>query len=382
MTKGELAAMLGPRITDSFVVAGLLTQHDADDPEALATLEKAGGEPVRINKRIAESDLLIHLTVDPSDASAYRNLAGRITATESAHRFVAVGSDDAVTSFGKALEARTPVFQVALSLNNAEFRGRSSFLQSRVNEWTFADRSAFKALQTLLDLTPEPLRDRLLQVPPSHQSVIAVAAGSVTATNEASLAVLKKQYQAEEAQPRDVLALGAAPASPFAVNSILNPLLAAHYALTSAVPADGRPSLVREGGVVILHHGLTKHFDPQQQPSFIDFFDRVLPAENTDDFDKAEKVFADDAWYSHLYRTSYAHHGTLPFRLWAECERARRHLGGVVVVGGDVDAAHRLGFRRASTFADAIEMAGDITSTDKPSITAVPYPAPRTQAGA
>lgn len=380
MTKSELAAMLGERITDSFVVTPLLQQHDADNEANLSAIrDKKADSAIRINKRVAESDLLVYVTVDPSDASPYRNIASRITDTATTRHITSLSDNAAIDKIGAAIEKQTPIFQVALTLNNAQFGGATSFLQSRASEWKGTDKVAFSLLKGALDAAPNAIRARLLRIPPSRQSVTSVVAGSVTATHNAGCALLNQQYGTEELTPTDIAVIGAPPASPYAINSILNPLLAAHSALTTAVPYDGAPSFVRQGGALVIHHGLTRTFDPLQQASFIDFFDDVLPV-NGEDLVKREDSFGDDAWYGHLYRTSYAHHGALPFRLWAECARARDHLSGIVVVGGDTAAAHRLGFRRASTFADALEMARDITETPKPSITHLPYPAPRAQA--
>jgi hypothetical protein len=251
-------------------------------------------------------------------------------------------------------------------------------LQSRAPEWKIADKAAFRILKYALDTSPGAVRARLLQVPPSRQELIGIATGSVSGTHSVASSLRKQQYATEELEPTDVGVIGAPPASPFAVNSLLNPLLVAHTALTTVVPHDGSASFIRQGGALIIHHGLTKTFDPLQQPSFIDFYDDVLPVDEHD-LEKREETFANDAWYAHLYRTSYAHHGTLPFRLWAECTSAREHLAGIIVVGGETQAAHRMGFRRASTFADALEMARDITNTPQPSVTHLPYPAPRAQ---
>jgi hypothetical protein len=373
LNKAELAAMLGERVTDSFVVTPLLKQHDADDDDALTDI----GNNIRVNKRIVDSDLLVYVTIDPSDVSPYRNIACRVTDTATTRRITSLADNNAIDKVGAKIEGQTPIFQVAITLNNAQFAGTSAFLQHRVNEWNCLDRSAFRVLKSLLDASPDAVRTRLLQVPPSRQEVTGVVAGSVQVTHAAAASLLQQQYGSEKLDTTDVAVIGAPPASPYAINSILNPLLVAHSALTTVVPHDGAPSFVREGGALIIHHGLTKSFDPLQQPSFIDFYDDVLPV-NGDDLVKREESFANDAWYAHLYRTSYAHHATLPFRMWAECERARKHLGGIIVVGGETSAAHRLGFRRASTFADAVEMARDITDVAKPSITHLPYPSPRT----
>jgi hypothetical protein len=105
-------------------------------------------------------------------------------------------------------------------------------------------------------------------------------------------------------------------------------------------------------------------------PSYIDFFDEVL-AETTDPATieaKYEKQFAEDEWYRHLYRNSYAYHGVHPFYMWYWGAHALEHLGDVIVVGADRKTAARMGFRSASSLADALEMASD-TVGRSPSLT-------------
>ena len=58
MTEEELRHALGDRVYDAFAPYGLLTQHDAEDPENLIDLgQTEQGEEVEINKRAATSDL-------------------------------------------------------------------------------------------------------------------------------------------------------------------------------------------------------------------------------------------------------------------------------------------------------------------------------------
>ncbi len=73
-----------------------------------------------------------------------------------------------------------------------------------------------------------------------------------------------------------------------------------------------------------------------------------------------EKHFAEDEWYRHLYRTSYAYHGVHPFYMWYWGAHGLQHLGRVIIVGGDPKAVRRLGFTPASTLDDALEMATDV----------------------
>ncbi len=74
---------------------------------------------------------------------------------------------------------------------------------------------------------------------------------------------------------------------------------------------------------------------------------------------KYEQQYATDPWYVHLYRNSYAYHGVHPFYMWYWGAHAMDYLGDVIFVGADRKAVSRMGFRTASTFADAMEMASE-----------------------
>jgi hypothetical protein len=123
---------------------------------------------------------------------------------------------------------------------------------------------------------------------------------------------------------------------------------------------------VREGGVLIMSHPTPWDFHPVHHPSYIDFFEQVL-AETTDPVRieaEFEKSFAEDEWYRHLYRTSYAYHGVHPFYMWYWGAHGLQHLGRVIIVGGEPKAVRRLGFMPASTMEDALEMASDVVGRD------------------
>jgi hypothetical protein len=153
---------------------------------------------------------------------------------------------------------------------------------------------------------------------------------------------------------------------PYNVNSVMNPILVMCLGLGYFFNLyRGRP-LVREGGVLIMSHPTPWEFHPVHHPSYIDFFEQVL-AETTDpvEIEKTyEQGFAEDEWYRHLYRTSYAYHGVHPFYMWYWGAHALQHLGDVIIVGGDVRAVRRLGFKPASTLQDALEMASDTVGRD------------------
>jgi hypothetical protein len=168
----------------------------------------------------------------------------------------------------------------------------------------------------------------------------------------------------------DVLTMGLPYLCPYNVNSVMNPVLVMCLGLGYLFNMYRGKPLVRPGGVLIMSHPTPWAFDPVHHPSYIDFFEQVLP-ETTDPIEieaKYEEVFATDPWYVHLYRTGHAYHGVHPFYMWYWGAHALQHLGAVVVVGGDRRAVRRLGFKPASGLGDALEMAEDVVGPD-PSIT-------------
>ena len=65
MTEDELRHALGNRVYDAFAPHGLLTQHDAEDPDNLIHLGQTDqGEDIEINKRAATSDLLVYVNIN------------------------------------------------------------------------------------------------------------------------------------------------------------------------------------------------------------------------------------------------------------------------------------------------------------------------------
>ena len=65
MHEFELRHALGDRVYDAFEPRGLLYQHDAEDPDNLAFLGTTDrGEEIEINKRAAESDLLVYVNIN------------------------------------------------------------------------------------------------------------------------------------------------------------------------------------------------------------------------------------------------------------------------------------------------------------------------------
>ena len=193
----------------------------------------------------------------------------------------------------------------------------------------------------------------------------SVQAGEVEAVHKLTTDNVWAQQGVVVEGQTDILTMGLPYISPYNVNSILNPILVACLGLGYLFNMyRGRP-LVREGGVLIMTHPDPLGVQPRPPPEL----HRLLRTGPERDHRSHrggrpfEESFATDPWYIHLYRTGHAYHGVHPFYMWYWCAHALQHLGGVIIVGGDPAAVHRLGFRAASTLADALEMAQDVVGT-------------------
>jgi hypothetical protein len=387
MTDAELRHVLGDRIFDAFAPHGLLLQHDAEDPGGLVHLGLTDhGEDVELNRRAATSDLLVYVNINlvamdgghksvATGLASYKSLRHHHNARTMAQSrsFMDQHRSELHSSnwrMGRLIaDAGVRVFQIETTLNTNLFPEQFRFLQRREWEWSVRDRAAFVATSTSLGASPERVARSVLHSIKAPHQMASVQAGEVEAVHARTTAHVYAQQLVEIEGQSDVLTMGLPYICPYNVNSIMNPILVACLGLGYFFNLyKGRP-LVREGGVAIMSHPTPWAFHPVHHPSYIDFFEQVL-AETTDPMEigKFEESFATDPWYVHLYRTGNAYHGVHPFYMWYWCAHALEHLGAVIVVGGDRAAVRRLGFKPASSMADALEMATDVVGPD-PTVT-------------
>ena len=393
MTEAELRHALGDRVYDAFAPRGLLYQHDAEDPAQLAYLgQTSQGEDVEINKRAAESDLLVYVNINlvamdggwKSTAvglASYRSLRHHHNPAtmEASHSFMDQHHSELHHStwrMGRVLvDSGVKVFQIETTLNTDTFPSPFDFLSKREWEWTARDRGLYVTTAKSLGRTPVKLARRILHSIEAPHQMTSIQCGEVEAVHQRTTEVVYRQQLVEVQGQTDVLTMGVPYICPYNVHSIMNPILVMCTALGYFFNLYRGKPLVREGGVVILTHPTLPDFDPVFHPSYIDFYEQVL-ADTTDPHvmsAKWEQQYAEDDWYRHLYRTSNAYHGVHPFYMWYWGAHALRHCGKVIVVGGHAPAVRRLGFVPASTLDDALEMAADVVGRS-PTITHVKTP--------
>src|SRR4051794_38823780 len=389
----ELRHALGDRVYDAFEPNGRLWQHDAEDPDQLVHLGTTDeGEDVEINKRAAESDLLIYVNINlvamdgghksvATGLASYRSLRHHhnVRTMQHSKSFMDQHKSELHSSnwrMGRLIaKAGVKVFQIETTLNNDTFPSNFSFLQKREWEWTAKDRVSFLGVSKSLERTPNRMARSIFQSIKAPHRMTSVQAGEVEAVHKVTTDHVYAQQLLQVDGQTDILTMGLPYICPYNVNSVMNPILVMCLGLGYFFNLYKGQPLVRAGGVVIMSHPTPWEFNPVHHPSYIDFFEQVL-AETTDPLEieaKYEESFATDPWYIHLYRTGHAYHGVHPFYMWYWGAHALDHLGGVIIVGGDPAAVRRLGFKPASTMRDALEMATDVVGRD-PSVTHVHCP--------
>jgi hypothetical protein len=391
MTEDEIRHVVGDRIFSTFFPERLYN-HDAEDPEGNVLIGTTrSGEEVTLNRRAAESDLVIYvnLTLVPMDGGhkslttglgSYRSIRPHhnvrtLLGSRSYMHPPDSALHDSCIRQGQLIEDAVRVFHIETSVNNHSFPAIANFMQKRETDWTPGDQATFLAIKQLTDLAPPDVKRAVFHSMRAPYGLTGVYAGQVDSVHEQTLANVRRQMTVEVEGQTDIVTMGVPYIGPYNVNAILNPVLVVCLGLGYLFNLYRGKPVVRQGGVVIMAHPCRYEFDSVQHPSYVDFYDEVL-ADTNDPLEierRYEERFAEDPWYRQLFRKSHAYHGVHPFYAWYWAAHALEHVGDVIVVGGDRGTVHRLGFKCATTLEDALEMA-EQTVGRYPSVTHLRMP--------
>ncbi|MCC7370247.1 MAG: DUF2088 domain-containing protein [Chloroflexi bacterium] len=387
ITPSEMQWLVGSKIFRAFYPDRLFN-HDAEAPNGIVELgETRHGEKVRLNRRAAESDLLIYVNVNlvPMDGGSksvgvgltdYGTLQahhnpGTIRASDSLMDHTRSALTASCDRIAQILNQHVNVFHIETVLNNRAFGPEAAFLSKSEEAFNTVDWAAFHATRAMLARSPRTIKRKMLHQISAPYEPIAIHAGETFAVHERTLAYCYAQYCVPVDGQADVMIAGIPYLSPYNIDSALNPLLVQVMALAYTFHMYRGHPLVRKGGVMIVTHPLYDEFDAEQHPSYIEFFHRLLP-ETRDAFElqhRFEAEFAQDAGYRHLYREGKAYHGVHPFYMWYWGEAGRAHLGKVIVVGArEPETAARLGWDTATSMDEALAFAQSYLG-HRPSVT-------------
>ena len=372
----EIRWSVGRDIFDSFFPHRLYC-HDGEAPDAIVELgETELGEKVRINRRAAESDLLIYVNINlvPMDGGNKSVGVGLCDyASLQAHHTpqAILGSDsyfdhtrspltDSCNRMGRIVNEKLNVFHIETVVNNQMFDPRMEFFIKPEDEWSVLDRVSFRIAQIGLEALPRATKRKLLFAIPAPYEMIAIHAGATDPVHERTLAYNYQQYCVPVEGQSDAVVFGIPFICPYNVHAPMNPLLVRCLALGYFFNMYRSAPIVKKGGVFILTHPLYNEFSPSHHAAYHEFFHRCLT--ETRDSEalqrRYEGEFAHDPAYREMYRDGYGYHGVHPFYMWYWAENGADHCGQVIVVGAeDKMAAKVMGWECADSVEQAIEMA-------------------------
>ena len=292
MTEAEMRRMVGAEIHKAFYPSRYYN-HDAEDPGGMVALgETRHHEPVRVNRRAAESDLVIYLNINlvPMDGG-HKSVTVGLCDYESLkphHEPQTIRDSDGymdparselsrkVDRMGKIVDRHMNVFHVETVLNNRMYSDPLSFLAKNEDEFTDLDRIKMSGTRWSLGRLPGAAKRRLLHRIPGAFELIGCYAGRTEPVHERTLERSFEQYAVPVKGQCDILLCGIPYISPYNVNSILNPLLVQVMGPGYLFNLYRGKPLIRKGGALILAHPCHDEFDPRFHPSYIEFFHRLL----------------------------------------------------------------------------------------------------------
>lgn len=392
MTPEEIKRSVGPKIFNKYY-PDRLGNMDAEDAENMVLLGKTSqGEDVQVYRPAAESDLLIYVNVNyvPMNGG-YKSIGTGMAGYQSIrhhHNPETIAASDSYmdpensalydsnTRMGMLVNEHLNVFHIETALNNRMYDENLDFLARNEDDWSSADHLKFNSFKWALSKAPRAAKRALFHKVPAPYGLIGVFAGATEAVHEKTLEKCWQQHAVEVDGQSDVVVYGIPFESPYNVNSILNPLLVRIMALGYFHNMYRGKPLIKKDGTLIVTHPCYDEFDPDHHPSYIEFFNRCLP-ETRDSHKlahKYEKEFANNPSYIEMFRNGNAYHGVHPFYMWYWCENGQNHVGRVIVVGAENEhVPERLGWERAETMDEALEMARDTHGQDM-SISLVNHP--------
>ena len=367
-SNARVTEVLGDRVATSFLPDGLVVSHDVTATD-LVEVGAVDGHTVRVNRRVAESDLVVVIGVRTSFVDACPLTCG-LTDAATVQRLGAAGEADAFTAGVRDLvQDTTRVFALVAVLGQPLLGRPLRFVSKREWEWSPADRFSYVGARQLAAGLPRQGAQLLHGGPKADYAVIDVVGGEYAAVQSESRLVWQAANAVELRGQADVLVTSVWGAAIDPSDPVGSPLSAARHALVTQAGSHLGTPYTRKDGVLIALHPLRNRFSNRRQSAAADLFAKVLP-QTTDPAEISERFAPalEDEWYLDLYRKQFADHPLRVFQEWASIARATARYSDVIWVGGDRRSAAVLGHRSASTYADALEIASDAVGTT-PSIT-------------
>ena len=330
-TTGELSTILGEKIPLLFGPNRFYC-HDAEDMDNLVCLgETERGFEIVLNRAVMESDQLFYINITSLPFhGGWKSIMVGLSSYQSIrhhHRPFKGASGKSV------MDAKRSAFQKLIW----EMGTVVDDLLSKENKRIFTIESVLNTAQP--------------------QETVAVYAGHVPSVHTKIIDVLYEQQVVEVPEQVDVGIFGIPDQSYYANLSLINPILVRNQALSYSFGLYHKQPLIREGGIAIFTHPCKRQFHPRNHPSYIELFDKILPAlqDPYEIWDFYAEDFAHRPEYIHKYRYAYAFHGVHPLILWGQGAFAFRYLSRIFLAGAQESlVARQIGFEPFESVEDAL----------------------------
>jgi Lactate racemase N-terminal domain len=355
----ELETLLAPTAARGF--HGTVAVHDAEEPE-LVLLGDAGRTPLRVNRLLVETDLVVTVT---AAETVLHGGPGALVAASSAEIIRGAGAYSLLETaasrgwqIGRALEQviadRVPMIGVSLVLNPPQLHGR---FRDYPYEEESLERLAGSPLRRF-SLLPAGLRRQMLQSLAREVTAVAAFGGPPSVAHAEALLRSIARRSVKLSEPLDALVVGMPWKHQHQPRERLNPITVAAVSLGLALRLWRDAFPVREGGTVIVLHRLTRRFAHTTQDPYRSLFLGLRDSRAPLDLAVAERAAGSDAQALAAYRAGRACHPLLPYADWESCRPALDRVGAVVIAGcRDHAAARTLGFVPTHGVGPALEMA-------------------------
>ena len=355
----ELETLVEPHSARRF--RGRVEVHDAEAPDLL-DLGSAGRTPLRINRLVAETNLVVCVsaaeTVVHGGAGALLGACGAETVRAATAYSLLETTASRGWQLGLALERalapRVPLIGASLVLNPPRLLGR---FRGYPYDESAATHLAASPLRRF-SLLPSGIRRRLLDDLARELTAVAAFAGPPSVAHAEALlrGIARRAVRVD--RPLDAIVIGMPWQHHHSPRERLNPLTVATVALGLALRLWRDAFPVAEGGTAIVLHRLTRHFAHGTQDPYRSLFHELREGRTTAELVSAEQAAAKDDRALAAYRAGRACHPILPYADWESCRPALDRLGAVVVAGcRDHQAARALGFVPTHGLSSALEMA-------------------------
>jgi len=372
--RAELEGLLPP--PQARVFHGQVLVHDASAPE-LVPLVAA----VRVNPAVLEADLTLVVSsaetivhggpgalLAAGDAETVRSAAGARSLVQASGERVW----ELVLAVERAVAARVRLLGVSLVLDHPRLAGRFRGYPHEPQALEHIARSPFRRLYSVL---PAAVRRGILR---DQNRILAATAAFAGAPSVAHVEALVRAIELRGTRverPLDALVVGVPWIGPHVPREPLNPITSAGIVLGHALRQWRDAFPVRQDGILVLVHSLTRTFAHGTQAPYRALFDELAGGGGS--LEGAERAAASDSRALAEYRGGRSCHPLLPYADWDGCRPALSRLGRVIVAGSrDAVAARALGFVPSHSVTSALDMARGIAGTDARVgiLLAPPYP--------